>query len=63
MATKNKKLSRAKAEGAFDAINTLLEGTEHDDRLSYGLRNILINTNLCLETLVMRLREDERNAR
>lgn len=61
MATTKKKLSRAKAEAAYVAIGTLLEGTSHDERLSYGLRNILINTNLCLETLVKRLREDERN--
>lgn len=62
MATTKKKLSRAKAEAAYHAINTLLEGTWHDERMSEGLRNILHNTNICLETLVMRLREDERNA-
>lgn len=60
MVTTNKKLSRAKAENAFYAISTLLNGTEHDKRMSVALRDILTNTNLCLEKLVKQLREDER---
>jgi hypothetical protein len=41
VATTHKKLSRAKVDSARTALDVLLDGTEHDPRLSPALRERL----------------------
>lgn len=62
MATTRKKLTAAKARAAREAITTLLDGTEHDGRLSVEDRALLTGALSVTSLLAVSLRLDERNA-
>lgn len=61
MATKRKKLSFAKVKTAEAAIGSVLNGTEHDDRLPAADRIVLQGIVNYLETLSFQLWRDERS--
>lgn len=63
MATKKKRLTRAKAQMAAEALANLLEGTDHDDRLPAIMRERLWSAAVDAKALAARLAADERSLR